>query len=760
MKMRRPLTPTSQYLENEFRNIEMQREPRTMEEWRELQPGVSQVRLISNTNKMRNLCERAGTTWSPRLHHMNGKAYTVVENRPPNFYAVYDPAFRAKGLQHGKVFVPFNAVILQDDDLSWDLQMQGEKGYQDDCSDDSDVEFSNAWKCFLKCVLIITCAVALIGESGEMYGMGVQLHRFFQHEYKIGSAVDTSELTTFELEEYADANPTWTLWATNSATKHMVLFLADLVKSNGVSDSRGTSSPPPQSIGDIGDSETTVVQNNTSEFINCEGYLNLVDLPEDWCDQMEQWDICGIGNGKISGPGYGCSFTPDATGNCKALNSGNSCNAFQKKYDFNCYLDNSYTSIVSSSCIAEEPSDIVQGSWYRMPSSWHDGKCDDSTCDMRCRENGVAFDSDYGPEYGVGDLIQCVRKPHDEVCVYVNRPYDNPGFYTCDCIEPTESCFADGHCVAEALCPTHDGVLIGRRQLASEAIAPSNSDLGERRRLNHQEPVVLTQCKDGPRRLYSGVAYFTKESNPGSGADGYYDYTGNRYAGVYVVMIIGYIGMVVTQVSTIYISAKYGDWATYLGFYQDTREDRPDFGCCCNWLFEKRASMLDIVVVTFFYLPMAPAMNFEQFGDCLSLREDGVISSPLAVVCVWAMLMLVLTICFCVITCCFAIKDEDLEATIENGVERYNRNRDNEPDEEPPCLSKLIKVMFICVLILVLVSLFVGLFLKFRAAQGDPTNNIWTWIYLGGIIILKLSRSESVAQDLFDFYDETEKVLG
>jgi len=63
---------------------------------------------------------------------------------------------------------------------------------------------------------------------------------------------------------------------------------------------------------------------------NCASYQFYEDLPEDWCTRIDQWAICGIANGKVSGKGYNCEFTPGATGNCKDLNSGNTCNALQK----------------------------------------------------------------------------------------------------------------------------------------------------------------------------------------------------------------------------------------------------------------------------------------------------------------------------------------------------------------------------------------------------------------------------------------------
>merc|ERR1719394_1811915 len=42
-------------------------------------------------------------------------------------------------------------------------------------------------------------------------------------------------------------------------------------------------------------------------------------------------------------------------------------------------------------------------------------------------------------------------------CVNVNHIYDNPGFYTCECVDPNESCIYSGDCVAEDACPSSDG---------------------------------------------------------------------------------------------------------------------------------------------------------------------------------------------------------------------------------------------------------------------------------------------------------------
>jgi len=51
-------------------------------------------------------------------------------------------------------------------------------------------------------------------------------------------------------------------------------------------------------------------------------------LPEDWCDSLSQWAICGIGDGKVAGYGYGCEYQENHLGDCKDLNSRDQCVQF------------------------------------------------------------------------------------------------------------------------------------------------------------------------------------------------------------------------------------------------------------------------------------------------------------------------------------------------------------------------------------------------------------------------------------------------
>jgi len=44
-----------------------------------------------------------------------------------------------------------------------------------------------------------------------------------------------------------------------------------------------------------------------------------------------------------------------------------------------------------------------------------------------------------------------------ESCIPVNHINDNPGYYTCDCVDPTDPCIADGVCRPESMCPSIDG---------------------------------------------------------------------------------------------------------------------------------------------------------------------------------------------------------------------------------------------------------------------------------------------------------------
>merc|ERR1711928_73606 len=75
---------------------------------------------------------------------------------------------------------------------------------------------------------------------------------------------------------------------------------------------------------------------------NCGGYLRFKDLPKDWCSELSEYAICGVGDGIVSGSGYDCKFEPHKTGSCKQIDSGNECNKLQIDTDnihANCHFE-------------------------------------------------------------------------------------------------------------------------------------------------------------------------------------------------------------------------------------------------------------------------------------------------------------------------------------------------------------------------------------------------------------------------------------
>merc|ERR1719464_428957 len=59
--------------------------------------------------------------------------------------------------------------------------------------------------------------------------------------------------------------------------------------------------------------------------------------------------------------------------------------------------------------------------------------------------------------------VYCGNLPEEESMgegcdgVHVNHVFDNPGFYTCDCVDANDQCLLDAQCVVEPNCPTMDG---------------------------------------------------------------------------------------------------------------------------------------------------------------------------------------------------------------------------------------------------------------------------------------------------------------
>ena len=46
-------------------------------------------------------------------------------------------------------------------------------------------------------------------------------------------------------------------------------------------------------------------------------------------------------------------------------------------------------------------------------------------------------------------------------CLDVNHINDNPGYFTCDCVDSNDPCLAEGGCVVEERCPESDGQTTG-----------------------------------------------------------------------------------------------------------------------------------------------------------------------------------------------------------------------------------------------------------------------------------------------------------
>ena len=145
----------------------------------------------------------------------------------------------------------------------------------------------------------------------------------------------------------------------------------------------------------------------------------------------------------------------------------------------------------------------------------------------------------------------------------------------------------------------------------------------------------------------------------------------------------------------------------------------------------------------------------------MAIKEGGFAWNAGFLVSVWTVMMLVLAVSWCVMTCFLAIHLENHEARIEEGeIERYDTYGDvNEPEKDGAytMFSTFAKVIGVCICVLALISFANGLMSKVKAMNEDPEHNIWTVIYVVGILILKLLRNESIAADLFDLYYETEK---
>jgi len=111
--------------------------------------------------------------------------------------------------------------------------------------------------------------------------------------------------------------------------------------------------------------------------VNCAGYVNYEDLPSNWCNQIDRWALCGIGNGIVSGSGYNCEFRED-TGSCKSLSSGNQCNVFQS---------DGYVESTQWSC--------QSGQTASGPAYAYSADNSEATCGAACDADSLCYAFDY-----------------------------------------------------------------------------------------------------------------------------------------------------------------------------------------------------------------------------------------------------------------------------------------------------------------------------------------------------------------------------
>ena len=62
---------------------------------------------------------------------------------------------------------------------------------------------------------------------------------------------------------------------------------------------------------------------------------------------------------------------------------------------------------VDPACIDTYPGIQITGKWLRNKDAWNEDQCDDSTCKIRCKQDGKSFNSNYGEEFGDGDIVEC-----------------------------------------------------------------------------------------------------------------------------------------------------------------------------------------------------------------------------------------------------------------------------------------------------------------------------------------------------------------
>lgn len=134
---------------------------------------------------------------------------------------------------------------------------------------------------------------------------------------------------------------------------------------------------------------------------NCEGYVMFHELPSWWCENLSQWAICGIADGVIDGPGYGCEFRSTNTGYCKDKDGDDECLQFLQDSVIALPTSNPTTVASVTNCEGYLMYHELPSDWCEYLTSWAicgiaDGVIDGSGygCTLRVNETGFCKDKD------------------------------------------------------------------------------------------------------------------------------------------------------------------------------------------------------------------------------------------------------------------------------------------------------------------------------------------------------------------------------
>lgn len=125
--------------------------------------------------------------------------------------------------------------------------------------------------------------------------------------------------------------------------------------------------------------------------------------------------------------------------------------------------------------------------------------CDDNLLPSSCEES-----CEYDARFACGIPVDSMG----EDCMDVNHINDNPGFYTCDCVAPSDPCLADGECVPEAMCPDNDGQL-----MFSAAASFSTDTPTEKEHFENKRHAISKSFADASNRKEKAVASSQMEEN-------------------------------------------------------------------------------------------------------------------------------------------------------------------------------------------------------------------------------------------------------